>query len=76
MLFPAASRFLPRSIPGSGPTSRRNLSAEINSLHSEVNKLTKEHAITARRVAELQRQLDGLERLLREALGELRHSHR
>jgi len=67
-LFPAPERYLPRSRPGTGPTSKRDvtLHAEVTHLSSKILDLEKEQRIQLTRISEIQRELDEIKRLLKE----------
>lgn len=72
MLFPAVHRYLPRSGPNTGPTTKREnaLRAEVNHLSIEITRLTKEQQVQLRRIAEIQQELDQIKRLLKKLVAE------
>jgi hypothetical protein len=72
MLFPEVHRYLPRSGPSNGPTSKREnaLRAEVNHLSIEITRLTKEQQVQLMRIAEIQQELDQIKRLLKKLSGE------
>jgi len=61
------SRNLPRSRPGTGPTSTNDatLRAELAQMNAEVARLVKEQQVQLRRIADIQAELDEVKRLLR-----------
>ena len=64
---PGSSRYLPRSRPGTGPTSSREttLRAELTHIQAEMEKLAKEQQVQFQRIAEIQMDLDEIKRLLK-----------
>ena len=70
MLSPPVHRHLPRNRPGTGPTSRSEtaLRAEVAHLTSEVARLAKEQQVQFQRIAEIQAQLDEIQRALKKLL--------
>jgi len=72
MLFPAVHRYLPRSEPSTGPTSKREsaLRAEVSHLSVEITKLTKEQQVQFKRIAEIQQELEQIKRVLKKLAGE------
>jgi uncharacterized sporulation protein YeaH/YhbH (DUF444 family) len=71
MLFPAVQRYLPRSGPSTGPTSRRDraLQAEVTHLTVQLARLEKEQQIQFRRIADIQQEIDEIKRLLKKIAG-------
>lgn len=67
MLQTFVRRHLPRTRPGTGPTSRvdMTLKAEVAHLSAEMTRLVKEQQVQFRRIAELQQQIDEILRLLK-----------
>ena len=67
-LFPAPLRYLPRSRPGTGPTTRRDMTlhAELTHLSAKILELEKEQRIQFKRIADIQQDLDEIKRLLKE----------
>jgi hypothetical protein len=72
MLLPPVHRHLPRSRPGTGPTSRSDIAlrAEVTHLTAEVTRLIKEQDVQFRRIADIQRQLDEIQRTLTRLLNQ------
>ena len=68
MLQDFARRHSPRARPGTGPTSKLDatLRAEIALLNAEMTQLVKNQQAQFQRIAELQRELDEVKRLLKE----------
>ena len=66
MLFPAVQRYLPRTGPGAGPTSRRDaaLRAEVTQLTAQLVRLEKEQQVQFRRISDIQQELDAIKQLL------------
>jgi hypothetical protein len=70
MLLPSGQRHLPRSRPGTGPTSTADtaMRAELAHLHTEVTQLVKEQQVQLRRIAEIQQQLNEIQLVLKKLL--------
>jgi hypothetical protein len=71
MLHPSTHRYLPRTTPGTGPTSKREaaLRAEVTHLSAETTKVMKEQQVQLQRIAEIQQELDQIKRLLKKLTG-------
>ena len=71
MLFPAAQRYLPRSGPGTGPTSKRDaaLRAEVTHLTAQLARLEKEQQVQFKRISDIQQELDAIKQLLKQITG-------
>jgi hypothetical protein len=67
MYFAPVQRYLPRSRPGTGPTSKTDalLRAEVTQLTTHVQRLEQDQQIQLKRIAEIQRDLDEVRRLLK-----------
>jgi len=67
MFFAALQRNLPRNRLGTGPTSRPDgaLRGEVDTLTVHVQRLEQEQQIQLKRIAEIQRDLDEIRRLLK-----------
>jgi hypothetical protein len=65
--LPGAKRYLPRSEPGAGPTSKREakLQAEVTLLTTQLLKLEREQALQFTRIAQIQQELDEIKNLLK-----------
>lgn len=65
--LPAPHRHLPRSRPGTGPTSKRDaaLLAEVTHLSSQLVKLEREQQTQLHRIAQIQQELDDVKRILK-----------
>jgi len=72
MLHPAQHRYLPRHIPGTGPTSKEyaSLRAELTLLSNEVTQLLREQQVQFKRISELQQDVDQIKRMLKTLLDE------
>jgi hypothetical protein len=67
MLQDFARRHTPRARPGTGPTSKLDvtLRAEMAQLNAEMTRLVKDQRAQFQRIAELQHELDEVKRLLK-----------
>jgi hypothetical protein len=63
--LPSAHRYLPRSRPGTGPTSRREgaLLAEVARLTARLMEVEQEQLVQFRRISDIQQGLDEMKRL-------------
>jgi peptidoglycan hydrolase CwlO-like protein len=70
--FPSVQRYLPRSGPGTGQTTKREaaLRAEVSHLNAEVSRLTKEQRVQFARIVEIQQELEQIKHMLKKLAGE------
>jgi len=68
---PGARRYLPRSGPAMGPTSRREaaLQAEVTHLSARLLKIEEEQRVQFKRIAQIQQELDEIKGLLKKIAG-------